>query len=242
MLFYVEFMINFKSPLVSGSLIKRYKRFLADVLLDSGHVVTAHCPNPGSMKGLALKDEKIWLEKNTNHKAKLSYRWRLSELKDKSLVVVDTTLANKVIYKALKEKCIPGLESYDEVKPEIKYGQNSRLDFFLGRDSGPPCYLEVKSISMAEGNTAIFPDSITKRGAKHLGELRKIVSEGNRAIIFYLIQRTDVSEWDLACDIDKNYCNAFKEASDSGVEVMAYKSNISIEGIKLGEELFRRKA
>ena len=97
------------------------------------------------------------------------------------------------------------------------------------------------TLFFADNHTAIFPDSITKRGAKHLGELRKIVSEGNRAIIFYLTQRTDVSEWDLACDIDKNYCNAFKEASDSGVEVMAYKSSITIEGIKLGEELFRRK-
>ena len=240
MLFYVEFMINFKSPLVSGSLIKRYKRFLADVLLDSGHVVTAHCPNPGSMNGLALKDEKIWLEKNTNHKAKLSYGWRLSELKDKSLVVVDTTLANKVIYKALKEKCIPGLESYDEVKPEIKYGQNSRLDFFLGRNSGPPCYLEVKSVSMAEGNTAIFPDSITKRGAKHLHELSDIASQGGRAIILYLIQRTDVSQWDLACDIDQAYCKAFNEATLKGVEVMAFRSNISTKSIQVGEELFRR--
>ncbi len=233
-------MIKFKTPLISGTLIKRYKRFLAQILLDSGDIVTAHCPNPGSMKGLAIEGEKVWLEKSFNPKAKLAYGWRLSELENKSFVVVDTTLANKVIFNALLRGEIRALHSYDRIKPEIKYGRNSRLDFLLESTSSRSCYLEVKSISLADGSTALFPDSITKRGAKHLRELSDITSQGSRAIIFYLVQRTDVSQWDLACDIDEAYCKAFKEATFKGVEVMAFRSNISTEGIQVGEELFRR--
>ena len=140
----------------------------------------------------------------------------MSQLSDGTLVVVDTNLANKVIFEALEKKAIPGLEMYSKIRPEINYGSNSRLDFLLESDCGSLCYLEVKSISLAEGGIGLFPDSITKRGTKHLNELRKIASQGHRSIILFLIQRTDVFEWDLASDIDGDYCIAFDRAKKMG--------------------------
>ena len=235
-------MVNFKSPLISGTLCKRYKRFLADIILDNGSTVTVHCANPGSMKGLAQEGEKVWLEERSNPKSKLAYSWKLSQLSDNTLVVVDTTLANKVILEALQKKAIPGLEMYVKIRTEIKYGSNSRLDFLLETDCGSLCYLEVKSISLAESGIGLFPDSITKRGTKHLNDLWNIVSQGHRSIILFLIQRTDVFEWDLACDIDREYCIAFDRAERNGVEVMAYVSNISKNAVEIGDELFRRKS
>ena len=233
-------MVKFNTPLVSGKLIKRYKRFLADIMLDDGNIVTAHCPNPGSMKGLLLEGQKVWLEKSIKTTSKLSYGWKLIELKEESFVVIDTTIANKVVKEALINKLIPGLESWGMIKSEVRYGENSRLDFMLGDQYGSFCYLEVKSVSLREGTTALFPDSVTVRGAKHLRDLRKIVSEGHRAILFFLVQRSDVSSWGLAYDIDQNYCQAFYEAEISGVEVMAYQSEISTSSIGLGKELVRR--
>ena len=234
-------MVNFKSPLISGTLRKRYKRFLADIVLDNGSMVTAHCPNPGSMKSLAQEGEKVWLEERKSPNAKLPYSWKLSQLSDGTMVVVDTTLANKVILDALKKKVIPGLEMYSKIKSEVTFGSNSRLDFLLESDCGLLCYLEVKSISLAQDGIGLFPDSITKRGTKHLNDLNNIASQGHRSIMLFLIQRTDVFEWDLACDIDRDYCLAFSRAEKNGMEALAYTAHISTSSIEIGVEIFRRQ-
>ena len=231
--------MDFENELISGVLIKRYKRFLVDIKLKD-KIITAHCPNPGSMKGLAQEGEKVWLEERINPNAKLPYSWKLSQLSDDTLIVVDTTLANQVVLEALQKKAIPSLEHYSKISAEVKYGANSRLDFLLESECGSLCYLEVKSISLSENGTGLFPDSVTKRGTKHLNELSHIATKGHRSIIFYLIQRTDVSRWDLACNIDKDYCLAFNMAQKNGVEAMAYTANISTNEIELGVELLRR--
>lgn len=229
--------MEFATPLVPARLIKRYKRFLADVRLEDGQEVTAHCANPGSMMGLAEPGMKVWLEPNDDPKKKLKFGWRLVEHENGHFTGVDTSIPNRALKAALMARQVPGLPPYDLVRAEVKYGQNSRIDFLLS-GQGHDTYVEVKCVTLSrQEGIAEFPDSVTARGAKHLDELAAMVAEGHRAVMFYLVQRTDCSAVTLAGDIDPAYAAAFDRARAAGVEVLAQACQISPQAITLGEPL-----
>ncbi len=229
--------MEFATPLVPARLIKRYKRFLADVRLEDGQEVTAHCANPGSMMGLAEPGMKVWLEPNDDPKKKLKFGWRLVEHENGHFTGVDTSIPNRALKAALMAHQVPGLPPYNLVRAEVKYGQNSRIDFLLS-GQGPDTYVEVKSVTLSrQEGIAAFPDSVTVRGSKHLDELAAMVAEGHRAVMFYLVQRTDCSVVTLAGDIDPAYLAAFDRAQAVGVEVLAQACQISPQAITLGEPL-----
>ena len=229
--------MEFATPLVPARLIKRYKRFLADVRLEDGQEVTAHCANPGSMMGLAEPGTKVWLEPNDDPKKKLKFGWRLVDHENGHFTGVDTSIPNRALKAALMAHQVPGLPPYNLVRAEVKYGQNSRIDFLLS-GQGPDTYVEVKSVTLSrQEGIAAFPDSVTVRGSKHLDELAAMVAEGHRAVMFYLVQRTDCSVVTLACDIDPAYLAAFDRAQAVGAEVLAQACQISPQAITLGEPL-----
>ncbi|MFT7106955.1 MAG: sugar fermentation stimulation protein A [Yoonia sp.] len=225
--------MEFATPLVPARLIKRYKRFLADVRLVDGREVTAHCANPGSMMGLAESDTKIWLEPNDDPKKKLKFGWRLVDHEDGHFTGVDTSLPNRILKAALLAQQVPKLPPYDLVRPEVKYGENSRIDFLLS-GAEKDVYLEVKSVTLCrQTGLAEFPDSVTARGTKHLGELAQMTAQGHRAIMFYLVQRTDCYAMTLAADIDPVYRAAFDQATAAGVDVIVQSCTINPKGIWL---------
>ena len=229
--------MRFQTPLVPARLIRRYKRFLADARLEDGREITAHCANPGSMMGLADEGMKIWLEPNDDPKKKLKFGWRLVDHENGHFTGVDTSVPNRALKAALEAREVAGLGDYDVVRPEVKYGENSRIDFLL-QGGGRDTYVEVKSVTLCrQSGLAEFPDSVTKRGAKHLAELSAMVAEGHRAVMLYLVQRTDCSEVSLAGDIDPTYAQAFADARAAGVEVMCLGTKITQEGIWVGKAL-----
>ncbi|MEY1557438.1 DNA/RNA nuclease SfsA [Yoonia sp. R2331] len=227
--------MDFATPLIPARLIRRYKRFLADVTLPDGREVTAHCANPGSMMGLAEPGTKVWLEPNDDPKKKLKFGWRLVDHENGHFTGVDTSLPNRVLKAALMAGQVPGLSGYDLVRPEVKYGTNSRIDFLL-TGAGPDTYVEVKSVTLCRTpGLAEFPDSVTARGAKHLNELAHVAANGHRAVMLYLVQRTDCELMQLAADLDPAYASAFQAAK--GVEVIALSCAISPLGISLGSPI-----
>lgn len=226
--------MRFPTPLVPARLIRRYKRFLADCTLADGREVTAHCPNPGSMMGLAEPGMKIWLEPNDDPRKKLKFGWRLVDHENGHFTCVDTSVPNRALRSALEACEISPLADYSTVRPEVKYGENSRIDFLLSAAGLPDAYVEVKSVTLnRQPGLAEFPDSVTKRGAKHLVELSAMVREGHRAVMLYLVQRTDCSRFDLARDIDPGYGAAFDAARACGVETLCYGTVITPEGVDL---------
>lgn len=229
--------MEFTTSLVPARLIRRYKRFLADVMLEDGREVTAHCANPGSMMGLAEPGTKVWLEPNDDPKKKLKFGWRLVEHENGNFTGVDTSLPNRMLKAALLAHEVPNLPDYDLVRAEVKYGEASRVDFLLS-GQGPDTYVEVKSVTLSrEHGLAEFPDSVTARGTKHLGELAQMVGQGHRAIMFYLVQRTDCESMTLAGDIDPAYQAAFDQAMHAGVTVLAQTCEISPTRITLGDPI-----
>lgn len=227
--------MRFQTPLIPATLIRRYKRFLADIRLDDGQEVTAHCANPGSMMGLAEPGMRIWVEPNDDPKKKLKYGWRLVDHANGHFTGVDTSVPNRALRAALEAGEVAGLDSYEHVRAEVKYGQNSRIDFLLQGAGRRDAYIEVKSVTlMRQPGLAEFPDSVTARGAKHLAELAQMARAGHRAVMLYLIQRTDAQTFALAADIDPAYAAAFASARDAGVEALAFDTVISPEGVTLG--------
>ena len=231
--------MRFPTPLVPARLIRRYKRFLADAVLeDSGHEVTAHCPNPGAMLGLAEPGMRIWLEPNDDPKKKLKHGWRLVELGESHLAGIDTGVPNRVVREALERWGVPGLGAYDHVRPEVRYGRKSRVDFLLTGGGARDTYVEVKNVHLRRfSDLAEFPDCVTARGARHLDELADMVALGHRAVMFYLVQRTDCARFALARDLDPAYALTFDRARQAGVEVMCYGTRISTEGVTLGPKI-----
>lgn len=230
--------MKFEKPLIPARLIYRYKRFLADVTLEDGQEVTAHCANPGSMLGLKDPGLRIWLEPNDNPKRKLRYSWKLAQLPDDTLVVVDTGLANRVVGEALRRGAISAFADYPEVRAEVKYGANSRVDFLLSGPDRADTYVEVKSVTLSrQPGLAEFPDSVTARGTKHLQELSAMVRVGHRAVMVYLVGRSDSNRFDLARDLDPTYAAACCDARAAGVEFLCYRSDISTHSITLGARL-----
>ena len=215
--------------LLSGRLIKRYKRFLADIILENGEEITAHVPNSGAMTSCIEENCKVWVTFHDNPKRKLKYTLELTQIGE-NLICTNTGVANKIAIEAIKNGTIKELQGYDSLKPEQKYGQNSRIDILLENEK-EKCYVEVKSVSLKIDNTLAFPDSVTTRGTKHLNELKDMIKEGHRAVMLYVIQRTDKASFRIANEIDKKYYETFKEVIDLGVEVLVYQSDINYEEI-----------
>ncbi|MFA3916891.1 DNA/RNA nuclease SfsA [Ruegeria hyattellae] len=230
--------MRFQTPLVPATLIRRYKRFLADCRLEDGQEVTAHCANPGSMMGLADPGTRIWLEPNDDPKKKLKYGWRLVDHGGGHFTGVDTSVPNKALRVALQAGEIAELAAYKSVRAEVKYGQNSRIDFLLTQPGLPDAYVEVKSVTLSrQPGLAEFPDSVTARGTKHLLELAAMARAGHRAIMFYLVQRTDCQRFALAADIDPAYAAAFEQARRAGVEYLTRSTRIMPTEITIAEAL-----
>ena len=230
--------MTFATSLIPARLLRRYKRFLADVVLEDGREVTGHCANPGSMLGLATPGMRVWLEPNADPKRKLRYGWRLVELDSGHFVGVDTAAPNRIVKAALTAGILPGVLGYQTVRAEVKYGQNSRVDFLLKASGRRDLYLEVKSVTMCRrAGLAEFPDSVTKRGAKHLADLSQMVVEGHRSMLLYLVQRNDCSALAVASDIDPNYGRNFAQARQNGVEVLCLGCELSPSSITLGDAL-----
>lgn len=231
--------MKFAKPLIPAVLVRRYKRFLADCQLPDGQEITAHCPNPGSMLGLAEPGMRVWLEPNDNPK-KLNYGWRLVDHENGHFTGIDTSVPNRALRAALEKQKIPELAEYETVRPEVKYGESSRIDFLLTQADLPDCYVEVKSVTlMREPGLAEFPDSVSNRGTKHLMELTRMVQQGHRAVMLYLVQRTDCERFKLAADIDSAYSQAFKNAYECGVERLIYSTRISPHEITIGAPICR---
>jgi len=226
--------MKFKHPLIPGKLVKRYKRFLTDVELENGDIVTAHCANSGSMLSVNEPGAPVWLSPANDPKRKLKYTWELIQIGE-ALVGINTQHPNAIVAEAIEAGHIAELIGYDTLKREVKYGQNSRIDVFLTSATKPDCYVEVKNTTMrrdlSDGAPAEFPDSVTARGAKHLVELGNMVKQGHRAVMFYLVQRDDAQAFTVAADIDPTYAQHLDEAMKIGVEVVAYTCHLSPEEI-----------
>ena len=222
--------MRFATPLVPGRLVRRYKRFLSDVVLDTGEEVTAHCPNPGSMLGLDAPGTRAWLERTADPRKKLDWGWRLVEL-DSGFVTIDTGLANRVVGEALRAGEVPALAGAGAVRAEVKFGTASRVDFCLGGDT----FVEVKSVTLSrQPGLAEFPDSVTRRGTTHLRELAEAARAGRRAVMLYLVQRTDCAAMTMAVDIDPEYARAYQAARAAGVEMLCHRAAITPAEITFG--------
>ncbi len=232
--------MKFEQTLQKGTLIKRYKRFLADVELPSGEIVVAHCANSGSMFGCKEPGSTVWLSPNTNPKAKLNWRWEMLEVGG-ALVGINTSRPNAIVEEAILQGGIPELSGYASLKREVKYGAASRIDILLEGPSSTSlaekCYVEVKNVTLKVGEDAQFPDSVTVRGTKHLRELMDMVAEGHRAVMVYLVQRGDCTAFAPAADIDKVYAETLGEAAKAGVELLCYTCDLTTDGIKVAGTL-----
>ncbi len=229
--------MQFANPLRSGRLIKRYKRFLADIVLEDGREITAHCPNPGSMMGLKAPGSRVWASENNDPKRKLKFTLELVEADD-TLVAINTMNPNKIAEEAIRARQISQLTDFDRLRREVKYGTNSRIDLLLEHDGKPHTYVEVKNCHlMRTPGLTEFPDSVTTRGAKHLGELSDMVRAGSRAVQLFIVQRGDCDVLSPARDLDLNYADALVAASEAGVEILAYACAIDLEGVVVDREI-----
>lgn len=229
--------MDFPDPLVRGTLLRRYKRFLADVALDSGDTVVAHCANTGAMLGVQDEGAEVWLSPARNPDRKLKYTWEMIRIGD-GLVGINTSHPNRIVAEAVEAGAIPELGGYDGLRREVKYGRNSRIDILLQSDGRPDCYVEVKNVHlMREPGVAEFPDAVSTRAAKHQGELAGMVETGARAVTFYLCQREDCDGFRLAADIDPGYAEAAADARARGVEALCYACTLTPERIVVARKL-----
>jgi sugar fermentation stimulation protein A len=229
--------MHFPSPLVEARLVRRYKRFLADVELAGGETVTVHCANPGAMIGLAEPGMRVFLSRAANPKRKLPWSWELVEA-DGALVGINTARPNRIVEEAIVADMIPELAGYDLLRREVPYGRNSRIDILLSGNGRPDVYVEVKNVHLSRTKgLAEFPDSVTGRGAKHLRELSDMVAAGHRAAMLYLVHRGDTAGFALARDIDPGYATAFDSAFAAGVEMLAYGCRVSTDEVAVTEKV-----
>lgn len=230
--------MRFQTPLIPATLIRRYNRFLADIRFDDGREAVAHCPNPGSMMGLKEAGLRIWVEANDDPKRKLRFTWRLVALPGGGMAGIDATAPNRIVAEALALGRIAEVAGYDRIRPEQRYDENSRIDFLLQSPGRPDTYLEVKNVHLRrDGDWAEFPDCVTARGAKHLQALERVVARGGRAVMLYLVQRTDCARLRLAPDLDPAYAAAFDIARAAGVDMLCYGTEIDTRGVRLTHPL-----
>lgn len=228
--------MRWPKPLISGCLVRRYKRFLADIVLDEGGAVTAHCPNSGRMLGLDTPGARVWLSASSRPARKLPMTLELVEA-DGGLVGVNTMHPNRLVAEAIRAEVIPELAGYDEIRPEVAYDQGCRIDLLLRAEGRPDCYVEVKNVHLRRAHGAEFPDAATVRGVKHLRALSRRVRAGARAVVVYVVQRTDCSDFRIASDIDPTYALAAVEAAAEGVESLCRACRISLDEIRLATSL-----
>jgi|TARA_B110000881_G_scaffold216135_1_gene231243 sugar fermentation stimulation protein A len=225
--------MNFENKLISGQLIKRYKRFFVDVKIKN-KVITAHCPNTGSMFGLLKENNKVWVSKSNNPKRKLKYTLQIIE-DIKSKVGINTHLTNKIVLHALQNNLIKVFDKNIMIKPEVKFGSNTRFDFLITKKNYK-AFIEVKNVTLSRTRgLAEFPDSITSRGLKHINELIKASKKGYEIFILYLIQREDCKSFTIANDIDADYANSLSKAIKKKLNILCYDCKFSPKGIKLNQ-------
>ncbi len=227
--------MNFENKLISGLFIKRYKRFFVDIKIND-KIITAHCPNTGSMFGLLKKGNKVWISKSNNLNRKLKYTLEIIE--DKSAKVgVNTHSTNKIVHHALQNNLIDEFNNISEIKPEIKFGLNTRFDFLVSNEKHKS-FIEVKNVTLSrEKSLAEFPDAVTTRGLKHINELLKASKKNYKIFILYLIQRDDCKSFTVAKDIDPNYATALKKAINNKLKILCYDCKFSSKGIKLNKKM-----
>lgn len=223
-------------PFVRGRLIKRYKRFLADVELDDGRMVTAHCPNSGRMTSCCEPGRPVYLSSHDNPRRKLKYTWELIDMPS-SMVGVNTLVPNRLVHISMQADTIAVLGGYSEVKREVSVASGSRLDLAASGPDRRTCYIEIKNCTLVEGGAAMFPDAVTARGKKHLLELWELVQAGHRSVMFFLVQRMDAELFKPADHIDPAYGRELRGAFENGVEIIVYDVSINPESIHLNREL-----
>ncbi len=230
--------MRFSSDLQQGKLIKRYKRFLADVQTKESDVITIHCPNTGSMRHCAEPGYGVWYSTSHNSKRKYPNTWELAETYSGEFIGINTNNANKLVEEAINAEMVPELAGYGSVQTEVKYGrENSRIDLKLSDEQRPDCYVEVKSVTLNEAGAGFFPDAVSTRGQKHLRELANLTASGHRAVLFYCVQHTGIQTVTPAAEIDPAYAAAMTQAIESGVEVIAYGCDISPTEIVVANKL-----
>ena len=225
----------FNKKLISGEFVKRYKRFFVDVKIDN-KIITAHCPNTGSMMGLLSANNKVWLSKSENPERKLKYTLQIIENK-KSMVGVNTHLTNKIVLEALEENSIKELKNLDNIKSEVKFGKNTRFDFLISKNN-KKIFVEVKNVTLSrKKGVAEFPDAVTARGLKHISELINASKRGFETYLLFLIQRNDCNQFKIAQDIDPDYYKLLTEAAKKKLNIICYDCKFSPKGIKLNKNI-----
>ncbi|MDH5302343.1 MAG: DNA/RNA nuclease SfsA [Gammaproteobacteria bacterium] len=230
--------MRFDRPLIAGRLLSRYKRFLADVQLPDGSVITAHTPNTGSMQGCADPGSTAWLRDTANPDRKYPYSWEMVTTLDGVIVGIHTGYANTLVAEAIENGVIAELQGYGSLKREVTFANSgSRFDVFLSQGTAPDCYVEVKNVTLVDKGVAMFPDAVTARGAKHLRHLAEVVAGGGRAVLCFCVQREDAEVVRAASHIDPLYAATLAQVAAAGVEVLAYQASLSPEEIKLVRRL-----
>jgi sugar fermentation stimulation protein A len=226
--------MKFTRPLIEGVLIRRYKRFLADVQLPDGNVVTAHTANTGSMEGCCTPGARVWLSNSGNPNRKYPLTWELVETVPDVLAGINTGLPNILVREGIEQGIIKEFQGYDLIRSEVAYGnENSRIDLLLQNGEDDKCYIEVKNVTLVEDGIAFFPDAVSQRGTKHLRELASVVLKGHRGVIFYCLQRKDAGEVRPADSIDPVYGQTLREVMDKGVEAIAYQADVTMNEINM---------
>lgn len=225
-------------PLESAQLVKRYKRFLADVITPAGKLLTIHCANTGAMTGCATPGDTIWYSTSNNIKRKYPHSWELTQTQTGDWICVNTHRANDLISQFITENKIPELSDYDNISREVKYGdENSRIDLLLKKKQQVNCYIEVKSVTLLENNIGYFPDAVTIRVQKHLRELSLIAERGERAVLFFAVLHTGIKKMSVASHIDCQYAALLQQATNVGIEILCYQIKISEKGLAMDKKI-----
>ena len=228
--------MKFESPLISAKLVKRYKRFLADAILDNGEEITAHCPNTGSMKTCGQPGDQIYLSHHPSPKRKLPYTWELTKTKG-GMICINTNRPNKVVEDAITKQAIPELTGYASLRREVRYGDKSRIDILLEDPQRGRCWIEIKSVTLLDGQDLLFPDAVTSRGLKHIKELQMKKSEGDRSVLFLLVNRPEGTTFKPAFHIDPDWAAGLIEAHQDGVEILAYRNKCTTTEMNIDQKI-----
>ncbi|HEY2453657.1 MAG TPA: DNA/RNA nuclease SfsA [Scandinavium sp.] len=230
--------MQFLPPLKPARLLKRYKRFLADVVTPEGEEFTLHCANTGAMTGCATPGDTVWYSTSDSATRKYPHSWEITETQTGAFICVNTLRANQLVKEAIESEAIPELNGYSVLKSEVKYGaERSRIDFMLQAEGCRNCYIEVKSVTLAEKEYGYFPDAVTERGQKHLRELMGVAASGDRAVVLFAVLHSAITRFSPARHIDPKYAQLLNEAQNKGVEILAYKAELSADNMTLIEPL-----